>query len=224
MEEEYVQSEDNKVTKEPETNYHYSGSKTKDFYSYIEGSQSKEGESVSYTNTPSGSRIQDFYNFVGNSNKNQEAGFTRVSQVSSGDVKGMVKKMIAGVESRDSYTAKNPNSTAYGKYQFLKSTYQKAADALGMSYEKIRTPMGQEVAMDWLLKENTKELGNRGIEVTPLNLYGIHQQGGKVFEKMVKGERLTSDELELIEKNTPEKYRSGNPVDDWFSFYSRKFS
>ena len=77
MEEEYVQSEDNKVTKEPETNYHYSGSKTKDFYSYIEGSQSKEGESVSYTNTQPSSRIQDFYNFIGNNNKNQEAGFFR---------------------------------------------------------------------------------------------------------------------------------------------------
>ena len=128
---------------------------------------------------------------------------------------------IAQFESTDrSYTAYNKKSGAYGMYQHLPSTTTKASKRLGKSVSYLRTPDGQEEAQKWLLTENIGELKRRGIPVTPANVYGIHQQGGYVLSKMVKGIPLTERETELVRSNTPASHRtSGDVVKDWYGKY-----
>jgi len=116
-------------------------------------------------------------------------------------------------------TALNKKSGAYGTYQHLPSTTRKAAKALDKSVKYLKTPEGQEEAQNWLLTENMGELKRRGIPVNPTTMYGIHQQGGKVYSKMYKGEDLSDKEKDLIVSNTPEQFRTGDPIKDWHSKY-----
>jgi len=133
-----------------------------------------------------------------------------------------LKADIAKVESRGSYTAKNPNSTAYGKYQFLKSTYDEASKALGKSVEELRTPQGQELAMEWLVAKNAKELEAKDIDATAFNVYGAHQQGVTGFERILKG-KATEQDIVNMYNNTPKEYRTGKVRDDWMNYWQSKF-
>lgn len=135
-----------------------------------------------------------------------------------------VYKAIANVESTNSYTAKNPKSSAYGKYQFLDATYKNASKALNIPVAELRTPNGQETAMKWLVDENTAELKRRKINPTALNLYGIHQQGGSVYAKMLNGGKMNKKELNTINNNIPKKHRTGNPIQDWMNYYGGRFA
>lgn len=131
-----------------------------------------------------------------------------------------MKQFIASFESSGgNYKALNKTSKAYGKYQHLPSTTRKASKALGKSVKYLRTPEGQEEAQDWLMKENIAELKRRGIPITPTNVYGIHQQGGYLLEKMVKGKPLSARDRELIKVNTPRSKQTGDVVGDWMNAY-----
>ena len=128
---------------------------------------------------------------------------------------------IANIESSNSYTAKNPNSSAYGKYQFLKSTYSNAAKALGMTYDQVRTPEGQEKAMNWLRGQNRTSLNKYNIPINNFTEYGAHQLGAAGFNRAYKG-KPTAKDLTNMRNNTPAKYRTGHPYEDWMSYWKSR--
>ncbi len=182
---------------------------------------------TNYQNTY-GFTIEDTLNYKTRSPSHENDPDVQVSKNVVTNNSKILNDYIAQFESDadDPYTALNKGSGAYGKYQHLPSMTRKASKRLGKTTEYLRTPEGQEEAQNWLLKENTAELGRRGMKVTPMNAYGIHQQGGYLYSKMMSGKELSPKDQKLIAGNTPERFRgsTGNLVDDWKSAYGRNKS
>lgn len=74
-------------------------------------------------------------------------------------------------ESGGDYGAKNPSSSASGKYQFTDATWK------GTMGDKPRTPENQEIAMRKLTDQNAQALQRAGFNPTPELLSLAHQQG-----------------------------------------------
>ena len=91
-------------------------------------------------------------------------------------------RAIAKLESGGDTTAKNPNSTATGKYQFVRSTFegikQNNPNLPSLSFEEFqKNPDAQELYQKALLDENTKSLQKYGLDITPTNQYIMHWAG-----------------------------------------------
>ena len=101
------------------------------------------------------------------------------SQINFNTGGGGISAKIAGAESGGNYKAKNPDSSAYGKYQFIDATWIDAQKALGRPLDR-NSVKDQEDAQAWLLAFNTKYLKKKGIEPNAKNLYMVHflGQGG----------------------------------------------
>jgi len=83
-------------------------------------------------------------------------------------------------ESGGSNTAKNPNSSATGKYQFLEGTWNDLAQqnpGLGLTPDGRTDPAQQERAMKVFTAQNAKHIAGAGIPVNPGNLYAAHLLG-----------------------------------------------
>lgn len=103
----------------------------------------------------------------------------------AGDAFATMKRRIGVVESGGSDTAKNPRSTATGRYQFIGSTwlrlYRNRYGQNGLSDAAILSKRTdgrlQEVLMDDLLQHNADALEASGIPVDAGNLYLSHFAG-----------------------------------------------
>jgi hypothetical protein len=136
------------------------------------------------------------------------------------DKKGL-KDVIAHIESRGDYNAKNPNSSARGKYQFISSTLNYVSNETGLSKEYLTTPRGQEQAMDFLLKENERVLQNRKIPIDNFTMYGAHQLGASGFSRVYQG-RPSKRDIANMKNNLPKKLRVGDVTQNWMNYYKRK--
>lgn len=90
-------------------------------------------------------------------------------------------RAIATLETGGGST-KNPESSASGKYQFIKSTFEgvkKNNPGLpNLSFDEFKNnPDAQELYQNALLNENTQSLKRHGLEVTPTNQYIMHWAG-----------------------------------------------
>ncbi len=86
----------------------------------------------------------------------------------------------AQAESGGSDVAKNPNSTATGRYQFLAGTWNDLAAKrpdLGLTPAGRTDPQQQDRAMRAFTEENAKVLQAKGIQPTDGNLYMAHFLG-----------------------------------------------
>ncbi len=126
---------------------------------------------------------------------------------------------IAKVESNGKYNAQNPNSSAYGKYQFIDSTREAVAKKYNISNPK--SEQGQEEAMRHFTNENTKILKNNKLPVNTLTAYALHQQGGSGGIQLLTN-KMSEEVQELVVANTPESYRTGNPREDWIRAFKEK--
>lgn len=98
---------------------------------------------------------------------------------------GGLNDKIAGAESGGNYNAKNPLSSATGKYQFLKSTFEglvsgaRPGEALyGKTWEDYkRDPAIQEAAMSAFTSQNQSWLQKNGINPTNSATYMAHWFG-----------------------------------------------
>ena len=90
-------------------------------------------------------------------------------------------RAIAKLETGGGST-KNPESSASGKYQFIKSTFEGVKknnpDLPNLSFDEFKNnPDAQELYQKALLNENTQSLKRHGLEVTPTNQYIMHWAG-----------------------------------------------
>ena len=90
-------------------------------------------------------------------------------------------RAIAKLETGGGST-KNPESSASGIYQFIRSTFEGVKknnpDLPNLSFDEFKNnPDAQELYQNALLNENTQSLKRHGLEVTPTNQYIMHWAG-----------------------------------------------
>jgi hypothetical protein len=98
---------------------------------------------------------------------------------------------VRTAESGGNDAAKNPNSTATGRYQFLESTWADVAKRhpeLGLTPDGRTDAAQQERAMRVLTQENAKILGTNGIKPNPGALYAAHFLGAGGASKVLTGD------------------------------------
>ena len=98
---------------------------------------------------------------------------------------------IAGLESGGGYSAKNPESTASGKYQFIEPTFlgvqKNNPDLPKVNFEQFKKdPAVQEQYQAALRQENQSALKKRGLDVTPSNEYIFHWAGAPKGTALLK--------------------------------------
>lgn len=94
-------------------------------------------------------------------------------------------------ESGGNDSAKNPNSSATGRYQFLEGTWADLANRhpeLGLTPDGRTDPAQQEAAMKVFTQENAGHLGNAGVPVNPGSLYAAHFLGAGGASKVLAGD------------------------------------
>lgn len=113
--------------------------------------------------------------------------------ISATPARAALKNRIGVVESGSSNSAKNPRSTATGKYQFIGSTwlgyYKRRFGNGGLTNKEILAKRGngrlQDILMDDLLDDNARFLSRSGQPETAGNLYLTHFAGqggaGRLF-------------------------------------------
>jgi len=92
--------------------------------------------------------------------------------------------MVATKESGNNYKAKNASSSAMGKYQFLRGTFNGLNRKYGNNSWNINNPIDQERAMFHFSKENARYLRSAGIPVNNKTMRMTHflgQAGMKYF-------------------------------------------
>jgi hypothetical protein len=93
-----------------------------------------------------------------------------------------IDEAIAKLESGGDTRAQNPNSTASGKYQFIKSTFEGVQknnpDLPKVTWDEFqKNPEVQQQYQTAFRQENTRTLEKHGIEPTPTNQYIVHFAG-----------------------------------------------
>lgn len=117
---------------------------------------------------------------------------------------------IGSIESGGSYEAANPESSARGKYQFIRSTFEGVQknnpDLPKISWDEFqKSPDAQEKYQAALRSENQNALKKRGLDVTPSNEYIMHWAGAPKGAALLKaGNDQTLSEFfspEVLKKN-----------------------
>ncbi len=94
-------------------------------------------------------------------------------------------------ESGGNDAAKNPNSSATGRYQFLEGTWADLAQRhpeLGLTADGRTDPTQQERAMQVFTQENAGQLKGSGVPVNPGTLYAAHFLGAGGASKVLAGD------------------------------------
>lgn len=123
--------------------------------------------------------------------------------------------VISKLESGGDTTARNPNSSASGKYQFIKSTFEGVQrnnpDLPKVSWEQFQKDAGaQEQYQQALVKENTSALERNGLEVNPANQYIVHFAGAPKGTALLKAK----DEEKLGDYLSPQAMKANRFTGD----------
>ena len=133
---------------------------------------------------------------------------------------------IAKVESGDDYTAVNPTSGAYGKYQFIPSTAREYATKLGLEGDSWKTPENQEKMFSAFMADNIRGLQNKNLEVNPFTVYGAHQQGLTGFSNIMAG-NLTNKLEANMRSNLPNQFKGLQGMDlrnAWVNYWRNRMT
>lgn len=111
------------------------------------------------------------------------------AQAGSGGM-GDYLNTIRAKESGGNDLAKNPSSTATGRYQFTSGTWaglMRNHPELGLTPNGRTDPAQQEKAIRVFTNENAKALTSAGIPINPQNLYGAHFLGAGGARQFIPG-------------------------------------
>lgn len=117
-----------------------------------------------------------------------------------------IKDYFANIESGGDYTAKSKSSSAFGKYQVLRTTLVEKARELNMSIKEAKTPNGQEVIMDSLLSDYKERLQQFNLPITKENMFVVHNLGTTGGIRVLKG-NPTGQDIKNIRNNVPDELR-----------------
>jgi len=126
----------------------------------------------------------------------RDGGAKLPSFASTGGGMGDYLRTVGGVESGGSDTAKNPDSTATGRYQFTQGTWNGLARKypdLALTPNGRTDPAQQERAMQAFTKDNADALSRAGVPITPGNLYVSHFLGEAGGPRFIAGAMSNPD-------------------------------
>jgi hypothetical protein len=116
---------------------------------------------------------------------------------------------IRSAESGGNDNAKNPKSSATGRYQFLKGTWndlvERYPDA-GLTKDGRGSPDQEEIAIRLFTRENARVLSGNSVPTSNANLYAAHFLG---VEDAV--DVLTAPDTDLVSEHVPGKVITANP-------------
>lgn len=95
---------------------------------------------------------------------------------------------IRGRESGGNDSARNPRSTASGRYQFTRDTWE----GLGYDWRYRNDPNLQEQAVRTLTTQNVRSLQSAGIEINNANVYGAHFLGPSAARTVLRADNSTA--------------------------------
>lgn len=116
-----------------------------------------------------------------------------------------IKDYIAKIESRGSsnpYNAKNPNSSAKGKYQFTNIMVKDLNQKLGITRKDLKSPKVQEQVMEYLIGEYKEALDKWELPNTKENIFVLHNLGLTGGVKALRGTYEPSD-IKNMASNLP---------------------
>lgn len=116
-----------------------------------------------------------------------------------------IKDYIAKIESRgesNPYNAKNPNSSAKGKYQFTNIMVKDLNQKLGITRQDLKSPKVQEQAMEYLIGEYKEALDKWELPNTKENIFVLHNLGVTGGVKALRGTYEPSD-IKNMASNLP---------------------
>lgn len=100
----------------------------------------------------------------------------------TGDMETAYYKLISKIESNDNPNAKNPLSTASGRFQFIKSTWE----GLGYDWKDVFNDRLQWEAVEKFTAANAEVLRRSGCYLNFATLYGSHFLGVSGFLKIMR--------------------------------------
>lgn len=119
------------------------------------------------------------------SERDRDAMFMRGETPPDGGIYGANSDLyfnsIRSAESGGNDAARNPNSSATGRYQFLDSTWNglmQSNPELGLTADGRTDPAQQERAIREFTAQNARTLSSAGLPVNPGTLYAAHFLGG----------------------------------------------
>lgn len=93
-------------------------------------------------------------------------------------------KLISKIESNDNPNAKAKTSSASGRFQFIKSTWE----GLGYDWKDVFNDKKQWEAIRKLTRQNAAILEKAGCAINFATLYGAHFLGPAAFLKVMRGQ------------------------------------
>ena len=133
---------------------------------------------------------------------------------------------IRAAESGGNDTAKNPNSTATGRYQFIQSTWdglRAKHPELGLTANGRLDPEQQERAIRAFTEDNAKTLIRAGVAVTNGTLYAAHFLGAGTAAKVLRaGLDQSMSSLVGAGVMAANKFLNGKTVGDFIAWAEDK--
>ena len=133
-----------------------------------------------------------------------------------------IAEYFASIESGGDYTAKNNKSSAFGKYQVVKSTLVEKAKDLGISTKEARTPEGQEMVMHSLLSDYISRLKEFDLPVTKENMFVLHNLGQTGGVRVLRG-TYTGEDIKAMRFNVSTEERK-LPNDELVRAYTERYN
>ena len=133
-----------------------------------------------------------------------------------------VADYFASIESGGDYNARNKGSSAFGKYQVIRSTLVDKAKDLGISVKEARTPEGQEMVMHSLLSDYKDRLKEFNLPITKENMFVLHNLGQTGGVRVLRG-NYTGDDIKAMRANVSSDERK-LPPEELVKAYTTKYN